>query len=167
MQKFLLTLVVLTLWILYPTSSIEAKAETYTITPNSDTYNGNFMRASTYNKYTKHYYLIRSYLEQLEETGGGTLVFEKGTYTVSNVLFVPSNVTIKLQDGAKIVNGNETGTSKSDADKSIFQFIRPSFGKEEGVYGEYNGETNISIIGSGTATIDLNFEKKYWHYCWP
>ncbi|WP_110937524.1 right-handed parallel beta-helix repeat-containing protein [Salipaludibacillus neizhouensis] len=159
MQKFLLILVVLTLWVIYPANSIEAKVEIYTITPNSDTYNGEFMGDSTYNKHTKHYYLIRSYLEQLEETGGGTLVLEKGTYTVSNVLFVPSDVTIKLEDGAKIVNGNETGTSQFDADKSIFQFIRPSLGKEEGVYGKYNGEKNISIIGSGTATIDLNFEK--------
>ncbi|WP_084268628.1 right-handed parallel beta-helix repeat-containing protein [Oceanobacillus damuensis] len=159
MQKLLLTLVLLTLWVIFPTNSIEAKTETYTITPNSDTYNSDFMNASTYNKHTKHYYLIRSYLEQLEETGGGTLVLEKGTYTVSNVLFIPSNVTIKLEDGARIVNGNETGTSKFDADKSIFQLIRPSLGKEEGVYGGYNGEKNISIIGSGTATIDLNFEK--------
>jgi len=159
MQKFLMTLVALTLWVIYPTNSIEAKTETYTITPNEEIYNRNLMSNSTYNEYTKHYYLIRSYLEQLEESGGGTLVLEKGTYTVSNVLFVPSNVTIKLEDGAKVVNGNETGTSKFDADKSIFQFIRPSLGKEESVYGEYDGEKNISIIGSGTATIDLNFEK--------
>lgn len=159
MQKFLMTLVTLTLWVIYPTNSIEAKTETYTITPYEETYNRNLMSDSTYNEYTKHYYLIRSYLEQLEESGGGTLVLEKGTYTVSNVLFVPSNVTIKLEDGAKIENENETGTSKFDADKSIFQFIRPSLGKEESVYGKYDGEKNISIIGSGTATIDLNFEK--------
>lgn len=159
MRKFLLTFVAFTLWVIYPTDSIEAKTETYSISPNSETYNGNFKSHSNYNKYTKHYFLIRSYLEQLEETGGGTLILQKGTYTVSNVLFVPSNVTIKLEDGAKIVNDNETGTSKLDANKSIFQFIRPSLGKKEGVYGGYGGEKNISIIGSGTATIDLNFQK--------
>ncbi|WP_052129959.1 right-handed parallel beta-helix repeat-containing protein [Ureibacillus sinduriensis] len=159
MQKILLTLVALTLWVFYPADSIEAKTEAYSISPNSETYNGNFEAHPNYNKYTKHYFLIRSYLEQLEESGGGTLILKKGTYTVSNVLFVPSNVTIKLEDGAKIVNDNETGTSNVDANKSIFQFIRPSLGKKDGVYGEYEGEKNISIIGSGNATIDLNFEK--------
>ena len=159
MQKVILTIAALTLWLIYPANSIDAKTETYTITPNSETYNKNFMSYSTYNPFTKHYYLIRSYLEQLEEAGGGTLVLKKGTYTVSNVLYVPSNVTIILEDGAKIINGHETGTSKLDADKSIFQFIRPSLGKEEGVYGEYEGEKNISIIGLGTATMDLNFRK--------
>lgn len=159
MLKFLLTIVALTLWVSFPTDSIEAKTKTFTITPNSETYNRNFMNHSNYNKYTKHYFLIRSYLEQLEESGGGTLILEKGTYTVSNVLFVPSNVTIKLEDGTKIVNGDETGTSESDANKSIFQLIRPSLGKEEHVYGAYEGEKNISIIGNGNATIDLNYEK--------
>lgn len=159
MKKGLLILVALTLWVIYPSNSIEAKTETYTITPNSDTYNKNFISSTTYNKYTKHYYLIRSYLEKIEESGGGKLVLEKGTYTVSNVLFVPSNVKIILEDGVKIINGNKTGTSKFDADKSIFQFICPSLGKEESVYSKYDGEKNISIIGSGTATIDLNFEK--------
>lgn len=159
MQKILLVLAVLILWVIHPENSIEAEAETYTISPNSETYNGKFMNYSTYNNDTKHYYLMRSYLEQLEETGGGTLVLEEGNYTVSNVLFVPSNVTIKLEDGATIVNGSETGTTKLDADKSIFQLIRPSLGKKEGVYGNHDGEKNISIIGSGTATIDLNFEK--------
>lgn len=157
MQKLVLILVTLILWVIYPTN--EAQAETYTITPNSDTFNRNFMNGSTYNTYTRHYYLIRSYLEQLEETGGGTLVLEEGIYTISNVLFVPSNVTIKLEDGARIVKGNETGTTIFDADKSIFQFIRPSLGKEKGVYGEYDGEKNISIIGTGSATIDLKFPK--------
>ncbi|MDI7743619.1 right-handed parallel beta-helix repeat-containing protein [Lysinibacillus fusiformis] len=159
MQKIILGLAALTLWMIYPANSMEANTETYTITPSSETYNCNYMSYPTYNRFTKHYYLFRSYLEQLEASGGGTLVLEKGTYTVSNVLFVPSNVTIILKDGAKIIKGHETGTSEFDADKSIFQFIRPSLGKEEGIYGEYNGEKNISIIGFGKATIDLNFEK--------
>ncbi|WP_277585057.1 right-handed parallel beta-helix repeat-containing protein [Psychrobacillus antarcticus] len=167
MQKFLLVIAVWSLSIIIPTFSFEAKAETYTISPNSDTFNPNFQSYSTYNHHTKHYYLLRSYLEQLEKTGGGTLTLEKGTYTVSNVLFVSSNITINLEDGAKIVNGIKTGTSKLDADKSLFQLIRPSLGKEEGVYGKYEGvygkyegEKNITIIGAGTATIDLNFDKE-------
>ncbi|MCG5104711.1 right-handed parallel beta-helix repeat-containing protein [Oceanobacillus alkalisoli] len=159
MQKVLLILSLLTLWIILPTQAVETKAETYTISPSSDPFNENFMNDSTYNKKTKHYYLLRSYLEQLEETDGGALILEKGTYLISNVLFVPSNVTIKLENGVKIVNGNDTGIANVEADQSIFQLIRPSRGKKEGVYGEYGGEKNISIIGYGSATIDLNFEK--------
>ena len=159
MQKFFLFLVMGALWVVFPAGTIEAKAETYTITPNSDTYDRKFESYSTYNSYTKHYYLIRSYLEQLEKTNGGTLILEKGTYTVSNVLFVPSNITIKLEDGAKIVNSDKTGTSELEADKSLFHLIRPSLGKEEGVYGKHEGEKNISFIGVGTATMDLNFDK--------
>lgn len=129
---------------------------TYTITPNSKTFNGSFTNYSTYNKQTKHYYLIRSYFEQLEKTKGGTIVLKKGTYTVSNVLYVPSNVTIKLENGAKIVKGANSGTSQFKASKSLFQFVSPSKQSKNGVYGGYKGEKNISIIGSGKATIDLN-----------
>ncbi|GAB4073730.1 hypothetical protein GCM10028778_12330 [Barrientosiimonas marina] len=138
-------------------SPAEAQGQpAYTITPDSKTYEGNMMNYSTYNDNTKHYYLLRSYLEQLEETDGGTLILSQGTYTISNTLYVPSNVTIKLQDGAKIVKGNQSGTSQFSASSSIFQFIRPSLAKQDGVYGGYNGEKNIKISGSGDATIDLN-----------
>ncbi|MGG1574702.1 hypothetical protein [Fictibacillus sp. NRS-1165] len=62
-----------------------AAAPTYTVNPSSKTYKGLMMNFSTYNFYTKHYYLIRSYLEQqLEKTGGGTLILKKGTYSISN-----------------------------------------------------------------------------------
>ena len=130
--KFLFTLVVaLAMWAFYPANPIEAKTETYTITPDSKTYKETFESNLIYNNYTKHYFLIRSYLEQLEQSNGGTLVLKKGTYTVSHALFVPSNVTIKLEDGVKIVKGHKTGIANLDADKSIFQLVRPSFGKEE------------------------------------
>jgi len=129
----------------------------FTISPDSETYNNNMMNFSTYNNYTKHYYLIRSYLEELEERQGGTLVLEAGTYTISNTLFVPSDVTIKFSDGVIIKKGNKTGTNQFDAASSIFQLIRPSLSKSEGVYGGYDGEKNISFIGEGTVTIDLDF----------
>ncbi|MGY0691358.1 S-layer homology domain-containing protein [Virgibacillus sp. FSP13] len=142
------------------TSAYAASKPVYTISPSDNTYHNNMMNYSTYTNKTKHYYLIRSYLEQLEKTGGGTLVLTKGTYTVTNALYVPSNVTIKLQDGVKIVKGTETGTSKMNAAKSLFQLIRPSQSQKKGVYGGYRGDKNIKIIGSGTATIDLNYVKK-------
>lgn len=145
---------------LIPIYSAEAASKpTYTITPDSKTYKSNMMNFSTYNTHTKHYYLLRSYLEQLEKKGGGTLVLKKGTYTISNTLYVPSNVTIKMKDGVKLVKGKKTGTSQFVAAKSMFQLIRPSKASKKGVYGKYNGEKNISFIGEGTATIDMKYIK--------
>ena len=134
-----------------------ATKPTYTISPKSKTYKGNMTNYSTYNKYTKDYYLIRSYLEQLEKTGGGKLVLKKGTYTITNALYVPSNVTIELKDGATIKKGTKTGTKTFSASKSIFQLIKPSKSHQKGVYGKHDGEKNISIIGHGNATIDLGY----------
>ena len=51
-----------------------AKKPVYTITPQSKPYKNNFTKLSTYNKNTKQYFVIRSYLEQLEKKGGGTLL---------------------------------------------------------------------------------------------
>lgn len=139
-------------------TTIEANSKpTYTITPNSKTYDGNFSNSPSYNKHTKQYFLLRTYLERLEETGGGTLILKKGTYTISNVLSVPSNVTIKLENGAKIVNEMNTGYAQFKPAKSLFQFVRPSLRNTDGAHGGFNGEKNISIIGSGKAVIDLNF----------
>lgn len=158
---FILTALIIALSIFTPSVSdtVNANAKpTYTISPNSNTYNGNLKNYSTYNNYTKHYYLLRSYLEQLEKTGGGTLVLNKGTYTITNTLYVPSNVTIKLQNGVKIVKGTKTGTTFGPS-KSIFQLIRPSLSSEKAIYGAHNGEKNIKFIGYGTAIIDHNFDK--------
>jgi hypothetical protein len=36
--------------------------------------------------------LLRSYLERLEKNGGGKLILKKGTYKITNTLYIPSNV---------------------------------------------------------------------------
>lgn len=113
---------------------------------------------STYNKYTKQYYLLRSYLEQFEKAGGGTLILTKGTYTIPKTLYVPSNVTIRLKNGVKIVKGNKTGTKKIGPNKTLFQLVKPSISLKKGVRGKYDGEKNITFIGEGKAIIDLCFE---------
>lgn len=64
-----------------------------------------------------------------------------------------------MKDGVSIVKGQKTGTSKFKASKSIFQLIKPSKANKSGVYGKYNGEKNISFIGEGKVTIDMNYEK--------
>ena len=147
------------MFFIQPEYTEAAKKPVYTLSPSSKPFQGNMMNYSTYNKYTKDYYLIRSYLERLEASGGGTLILKQGTYTITNVLYVPSNVTIKLQDGVVIKKGNKTGTNSFSPSKSIFQFIKPSASKRKGVYGKHNGEKNIQLTGSGNATIDLNYVK--------
>jgi len=141
-------------------SAVEAKAKpTYKISPSSKTYYKNMMKYSTYNKYTKHYYLLRSYLERLEKTGGGTLVLKKGTYSISNALYIPSNVTIKLENNAKIVKSMKTGTRVFKASKSMFHFVRPSRSHKRKAYGGYSGEKNITFTAKGKAVISMNYVK--------
>jgi hypothetical protein len=137
-----------------------AAAKTYTISPKSKPYKGNMTNFSTYNKYTKQYYVLRSYLERFEKIGGGTLILTKGTYTIPKTLYVPSNVTIRLKNGAKIIKGNYTGTKKVGPSKTLFQFVKPSISLKSGVRGQYAGEKNIAFIGEGTAIIDLRYDKE-------
>lgn len=133
-----------------------ASKKTYTISPSSSPYKKNYMKNANYNGKTKHYYLLRSYLEQLEKDGGGTLTLKKGKYQITNTLYVPSNVKIILQDGVKIVKGNNTGSKKLAPSSTIFQLIAPSKSSKSSVAAKYKGESNISFIGKGTAIIDLN-----------
>ncbi|VEI08558.1 right-handed parallel beta-helix repeat-containing protein [Kurthia zopfii] len=137
-----------------------ASKKVYKITPSSKPVDPLFLRFSTYNKDTKHYYLLRSYLEKFEKENGGTLVLKKGTYTISNALYVPSNVTIKLENGARLNKGTKTGTSQFKPSTSIFQLVRPSKANKKGAYGKHNGEKNIQFIGSGKATIDMKYFDK-------
>lgn len=51
---------------LHLTKKVSA-AKTYTITPKSSTYKGNYKKATAYNSSTKQYFLIRSYLELLKK----------------------------------------------------------------------------------------------------
>lgn len=46
--------------------------------------------------------MIRSYLEKLEELGGETIILEAGTYSITNTLYVLSNVSLILKDGVVI-----------------------------------------------------------------
>ncbi len=114
---------------------------------------------TTYNKYTRYYYTIMSYLKELENKGGGTLILEKGVYKITNTLYIPSNVTIKLKDGVKIIKGTKTGTSKCGASHSIFQMCSNRNSAKKGAYSKYEGEAGIAIIGEGKAEIDLNYDK--------
>ncbi len=134
--------------------------ETYTISPSSIPRNKKMLRYRYYNKYTRMYYTLRSYMERFEKCSGGTLILKKGTYNITNTIFVPSNVTIKLSDGAVIKKGKNTHLRGLKASNSLFHFVKPSKGHSKKVYGGYNGAKNIKLIGTGSAAIDMSYQGK-------
>lgn len=140
--------------------TVANKTKTYTITPNTKPCNSKVLRYSTYNKYTKNYYTLITYMQKFEKYGGGTLILKKGTYTISNTVPIPSNVNLILEDGVVINKGAKTGTKKFKASLSMFQLVPPSKFKKIGVYSKYNGVKNVNIIGTGTAVINLGYITK-------
>jgi hypothetical protein len=114
------------------------------------------MAYDTYNEYTRYYYTFKEILIACEKNGGGNITVKRGTYIITNCLYIPSNVTITLEDGVILKKGTKTGTSKISPSNYIFQFIKPSKAKSAGYYKKYNGEKSIKIIGKGNATIDLD-----------
>ncbi len=140
-------------------SGIKAEAatkKTYTVSTKTKPVDGKYVKSKSYNSKTKHYYMLRSYLERLEKNGGGTLVLKKGTYNITNVLSVPSNVTIKLSKGVVLKKLSSTGTKGLKASNTMFYLVPPSKqNKKNSTYG-YKGSKNISIIAAKGATIDMN-----------
>ena len=160
----LVSLFILCLYLYGSGSEIKVMASqsnpvTYTIKTTSAPYHNQYQGLSTYNSKTAHYYLLRSYLERLEKVGGGNLILKKGTYIITNTLYIPSKVTLLLQDGVTIQKGNDTGTTKLTATKTLFQFIAPSKSERASAVTGYLGESGITLRGEGTATIDLNYNK--------
>ncbi|MBH1940447.1 right-handed parallel beta-helix repeat-containing protein [Mobilitalea sibirica] len=161
-NNWLLCFLLLTIVLFIPLSpapKAEAGSKTYTLKATGQPYKKTYTNYSTYNEYTRQYYMLRSYLEQLERVGGGTLILDQGTYTITNTLYIPSNVTIVLKDGVKIIKGSKTGIAKLPPSKSLFQLVAPSKAKKSGAASKYDGEKNILIRGEGTAVIDLNYVK--------
>ena len=132
--------------------------QTFTITPSTQPFNRNYLRYSYYNKYTRQYYMIRSYMERFEKSNGGTLILGNGTYYITNTIFVPSNVNIMLSEGTVLKKGTATHLSGMRASRSMFHLIRPSKGKTRGAVGGYRGEKNISIIGAPGSMIDMSLQ---------
>ncbi len=147
------------IFLLIPKHIEAATRSTYTVKASSTPYKDKYITNAAYNSKTRQFFMLRSYLEQLEKEGGGTLVLTRGTYNITNTLFVSSNVTILLKDGVKLVKGNDTGTSKLAPTKSMFQLIAPSKAGKTAAAAGYNGESGISILGEGTAILDLNYTK--------
>lgn len=81
---------------------------------------------------------------------------KKGQYTVSNVLSIPSNTMIKLQNGAIVKKGKTTGRATFKPSQTFFQLVPLSKVNKKSEYKKYNGAKNIKIISTGKAVIDLN-----------
>ncbi|MCR5829168.1 MAG: right-handed parallel beta-helix repeat-containing protein [Lachnospiraceae bacterium] len=126
---------------------------TYKISPKSKTASG-YESYSTHTSETHCYFLLRSYMEKLEKEGGGTLILKKGTYTLTNTVFVPSNVTIIFKNKVKIKKSMETGTDRLPPSYSLFQLCAPSQSEKSSVYEKYNGVHDVAFIGKGKVTFD-------------
>ncbi len=114
-------------------------------------------RFKTVNSCTRDYYMIRSWMEHFEATGGGTLTLAPGTYLLPSTIYVPSNTTIALSAGTTLLKTNRTCTKKFRAASSMFMLVPPSLGKRRGAVGGYGGASNIAIVGAGggQSVIDL------------
>lgn len=132
----------------------EAK-KNFTLTTKSRPYKNKYVKTPVYNKYTKHYLTIRSYLDYMSKKGGGTLTLKKGTYNLTNALPVSSNVTIVLKDGVVMNKTNKTGTKRLKAGHVMIECVRSSRLKKKNSIGGYGGEKNIRIVGEGTVIMNL------------
>lgn len=137
-----------------PKQAEAAKKKTYTVGPN--TIPASVKKSSAYNKNTKNWLQLQYYLKKLQ-SGGGKLVLKKGTYKISNTLYVPSNTTIELKAGATLKKINK---AKGKIKPANNMFVLVSYNKKDkkNASAKYNGPKNISFIGHGkTSVIDLGY----------
>lgn len=156
MKKFLLfSLSMLGCAFLLSPNHANAK-KNYTVSPSSKVL-GKYTRSQDFNKYTKHYFLLRSYMDQLEKHGGGTLTIKKGTYNITNILYVPSNVTIRFKDGVKFNKIKKVGNARFKAADGIFQIVPYKLSQTNHKGKKYSGSKNVKLIGEGNVEIDLHY----------
>lgn len=136
--------------------SHQVQAKTYTITTKTKPCDG--MKGSDkYNSKTKSFLTIRSYLQKIAKEKGGTLRIKKGTYKISNTLYVDSNTHIVLEKGAKLVKIKNSGVKTMPASSTMFQFVSEKKANKKASVGKHKGVKNVSIVGKGNATIDLGY----------
>ncbi|MCM1246204.1 MAG: right-handed parallel beta-helix repeat-containing protein [Roseburia sp.] len=130
----------------------------FTITPSSEPYREHYTDNAAYtanSSQAKTYFIFRSYMEQLEYAGGGTINITAGTYTLSHSVCIPSNVTVNFADGVRIQKVKATNTNLA-TNKTMFEIVPPS---KEGVKNSvsgYGGSQNVILQGSGNSVIDCN-----------
>ena len=146
--------VMLFVGMVFQTESVGAKKRTFTVNTKTIPCSRTYRQKPYYNKKTKQYYMLQSYLDRLSSTGG-TLKLKKGTYSIPGTLYVPSNVKIECKNGVKLKKTTATGTKKFKATKFMFQTVSEQKAKTKQTVGKYTASQNVSIQGSGTVTIDM------------
>ena len=124
--------------------------------PETRPYRERYTDEDTYRGNTKGYYQLRSYMEQLEYCGGGTLTLKKGTYYISNAVCIPSNVKIVFEDGVVIKKTKAIYQTELDNHKVIFIFVPPSKEKKKESVSGYGGTHDVTMTGIGSVVIDCN-----------
>lgn len=124
--------------------------------PETRPYRERYTDEETYRGNTKGYYQLRSYMEQLEYCGGGTLTLKKGTYYISNAVCIPSNVKIVFEDGVVIKKTKAIYQTELDNHKVIFIFVPPSKAKQKEAVSGYGGTHDVTMTGIGNVVIDCN-----------
>lgn len=133
-----------------------AAKKNYMVSPDAKVL-GRYAKSQDLNKQTKHYFMLRYYMDQLEKNGGGTLTLKKGTYSITNILYVPSNVTIRLKDGVRIVKMTNVGKARFQPAEGIFQVVPYRLSQKKRKGKGYRGSHDVKFIGEGNATIDLKY----------
>ncbi len=130
----------------------------FVITPTTGPYHEKYEDTSDYtanNSEAKTYFILRSYMEQLEYAGGGTITLAPGTYELSHSVCIPSNVTVTLSDGVIVKKRAATDTDMA-TNKAMFEIVPPSKEAVKNSIGGYNGSQNVVIQGQGSSIIDCN-----------
>ncbi|MCR5798391.1 MAG: right-handed parallel beta-helix repeat-containing protein [Eubacterium sp.] len=137
----------------------ENKTEnSFTLTPTSKPYYERYTNCDSYTAnggQMKTYYMLRSYMEQLEDVGGGTITLKAGEYVLSHSVCIPSNVKLVLSDGVVIKKVKATNTNIA-TNKALLVIVPPSKSATKSTVGGYNGSQNVSIVGQGTATLNCD-----------
>lgn len=126
----------------------------YTVTPKKVEKMAKKNYNTIYTKYTKHYLGLNVYLEKMGKAGGGKLTIKKGTYTISNSIYVPSNVTIVFNKGVVFKKINKTGTTYK-ASGSMWQLCPRDKSKKKNSIGKYNGSKNVTFKSKGKVVFDM------------
>lgn len=127
----------------------------YTVTPKKVASEAKKNHSSFVNKYVQHYLGLNDYLEKMRKKGGGTLTIKKGTYKISNAIYVPSNVTIIFEDGVVFQKINKTGKSDLKPSGSMWQLCPHNKYSKKNSIGKYNGTKNVKFIAKGKVTFDM------------
>lgn len=131
---------------------------TFTISPSSKPYRERYEDSSNYTANSgqaKTYFMLRSYMEQLEYAGGGTLTLTPGTYTLSHSVCIPSNVTVNFQSGVRIQKVKAINTTMA-TNKTMFEIVPPSKESVKNSVSGYGGSQNVVLQGATDVIIDCN-----------